>query len=180
MINEKITSGHSCAPDACPLPIHVPAQTVDRERPFSSLGLPECRRFGWVANGVLYRFYDAARQPLYIGQTSSLPGRLDEHRLTAEWWPLVEYVAISFYGSYGSARQPEKAAIRREQPRFNRQYRNGQKLLELNLHGAARDAAALLVQRAEPQFVRELAEALQSPEDFLKDVPAAPWPDEAL
>lgn len=127
---------------------------------------------------MLYRFYDAIRQPLYIGQTSHLPGRLDDHRRTAEWWPLVEYVAVSYYGAYGSAKAPEKAAIRREQPRFNRQHRAPQQLLELNLNGRVQTAATLLVQRADEAFIAELAEALQRPQDFMGPMPPTPWSEQ--
>jgi hypothetical protein len=79
---------------------------------------PEERALG---RGGLYRFYDTAQRPLYFGISSAFEVRWDAHRLTSRWWPLAEFVALSFYPT---SRTPlhhfETAAILRERPPFNR------------------------------------------------------------
>ncbi|MEV7154863.1 GIY-YIG nuclease family protein [Streptomyces misionensis] len=74
-----------------------------------------------LGRGGLYRFYAADQSPLYFGISVSFEIRWDAHRLKAPWWPLAEFVALSFYTG---ARHPlhsfETAAIWRERPPFNR------------------------------------------------------------
>lgn len=74
-----------------------------------------------LGRGGLYRFYDAEQRPLYFGISSSFEVRWDAHRLKAPWWPLAEFVALSFFPTQ---RRPlhhfETAAILTERPPFNR------------------------------------------------------------
>lgn len=98
--------------------IHMGVRRFDRDAPVNKRTTPEEKAFG---GGGLYRFYDADQRPLYFGISWTFEIRWNNHRLTAEWWPLAEYVALS---SYPGSRSPlyyyETAAITRERPRFNR------------------------------------------------------------
>jgi hypothetical protein len=98
--------------------IHTNARRFDRGAPNFQRMTPEERTLG---RGGLYRFYDAEQRPLYFGISVSFEVRWDAHRLKAPWWPLAEFVALSFYSN---KRTPlycfETAAIRREWPAFNR------------------------------------------------------------
>ncbi|MFB7115188.1 GIY-YIG nuclease family protein [Streptomyces sp. NPDC056291] len=167
MIKEMTTSGVGSALTADDLPVHLPPQRIDRDAPYASLELPKWR----CVSSTLYRFYGADRQPLYIGQTTVLSGRFDDHRRYSAWWPKVEYVAVSIYAGYNGALEHEKAAIRREQPRFNRQGLRGRKYQQLHLHGPAEEAAALLFEQADPEFITELASLLRQPERFPQPEP---------
>jgi len=98
--------------------IHTDARRFNRSAPNFQRMTPEERALG---RGGLYRFYDADQRPLYFGISISFEIRWDAHRLKASWWPLAEFVALSFYVS---TRNPlhsyETAAIWRERPAFNR------------------------------------------------------------
>lgn len=98
--------------------IHTNARRFDR-------GAPNFRRMTSeeTAHGAggLYRFYDAEQRPLYFGISLAFEVRWDAHRLKAPWWPLAEFVALSFYpGTRSPLYYFETAAIRRERPPFNR------------------------------------------------------------
>jgi hypothetical protein len=98
--------------------IHTNARRFDRSAPNFQRMTPEERSLG---RGGLYRFYDADQRPLYFGISSSFEIRWDAHRLKAPWWPIAEYVALSFYaGTRHPLHSHETAAIRRERPPFNR------------------------------------------------------------
>jgi hypothetical protein len=79
-----------------------------------------------IPNGLIYRFYNVDRELLYIGQTTSThtyPGRWTGHRTTSPWWGLVAYYSVDRVpGDSATLATLEKAAIRSERPRFNRQY----------------------------------------------------------
>lgn len=142
----------------------------------------ERRPDGWLPLWpYIYRFYDADRNPLYIGITSCSAVRLDGHRRHSEWWPLVEYIAISAYGRRDDIREFERAAIRNEQPRFNRIGLRGVQTAKVPLHGAPEEAAAVLFREATPDFIASLAALLAQPERFPQPVPppAARFPEEA-
>ena len=130
---------------------------------------------------LVYRFYDAYVKPLYIGLTYGGLERWDQHRKKAEWWSLAEYAALSFYPSYEAIQVAEKAAIRHEQPRFNKLHRRGPANASLRLHGPAEDAAAVLFRDADAEFVSELAQLLTQPARFPQPVPPPPaqFADEA-
>lgn len=97
--------------------IHTNARRFDRGAPNLKRMTPEERVLG---GGGLYRFYDADQRPLYFGISWTFEIRWNAHRLNAPWWPLAEFVALSFYAK---TRHPlysyETAAIRRERPPFN-------------------------------------------------------------
>ena len=156
---------------------HFPLRKLDRNAPTCHLMAPERAHPDWEASyksDFLYRFYDGDLQPLYIGVSSGSPVRWDQHRRHAEWWDLADYVAVSYYESYRSVRVVEKAAIRHEQPRFNRQFLRGPANASLHLHGPAEAAAAVLFRDADLKFISELAQLLTAPERFPQPLPPPP------
>lgn len=149
-------------------PVHFPLRSLDRDTPTKELLAPERQRSSgslafWQ---ILYRFYDHGGNPLYIGISGNGATRLDDHRKRSEWWPLAEHIAISVYDTAEAAKDAERAAIRGEQPRFNKQSVRGRANVALALHGTPEDAAALLFREATPGFIAELAALLTQPERF--------------
>lgn len=156
---------------------HFPLRKLDRDAHKYHFFTPERSHPAWKTShkfDLLYRFYDSDLQPLYIGITAVGGTRWDQHRKHSEWWPLAEYVAVSFYESYDAVRVAEKAAIRHEQPRFNRLFLRGPANASLHLHGAAGVAAAQLFRDADPEFISELAQLLTQPERFPQPPPPPP------
>ncbi len=164
-------------------PIHFPLRKFDRQARTAALLTPEERRpDGYLRLWpYLYRFYDADRQPLYLGISSCTAIRLDAHRRQSGWWPLAECIAISAYGTDEAVKAAERAALRQEQPRFNRAGVRGPAYARISLHGAAEDAAAVLFRDASPEFLTALATLLGQPERFPQPVPPPParFPHEA-
>lgn len=157
------------------LPIHFPLRRLDRDAPTKQLIPGEQRPDGYlILWPYLYRFYNAHRQPLYIGISSCYATRLDNHRKRSEWWPLAEYIAISAYPSHEEVKEAERAALRHEQPRFNKIHVRGPANLSIPLHGEAEPAAALLFREAMPEFVAALTELLAQPERFPQPAPPPP------
>lgn len=81
-----------------------------------------CRRYERLidADHVLYRQYDAAGDLLYIGITNEWDRRAGEHGRLSPWWSEVARVTHESFPDRASAMQAEKAAIRSEDPVFNR------------------------------------------------------------
>lgn len=159
-------------------PKHFPVRPLDRDAPVKDLLLPAERKpegHGPLWHFV-YRFYDAAKAPLYIGITSCNATRWDQHRKHSEWWLLAEYVAVSVYGTSEELEAAEKAAIRREQPQFNRQFKRWPTQTAIRLDGKPEDVAAHLFSVARPEFLHELARLLAAPERFPQPAPP-PLPD---
>lgn len=155
------------------LPMHVPLRKLDRDAPPAELlERGECRPDWWLPLWpYLYRFYDAALQPLYIGISSCYATRIDNHRKRSEWWPLAEYIAISVYPTQFLVGEAERAALRHEKPRFNKQGVRGPASLAIRTREPAEEAAALLFRQADPTFVAELAALLAQPERFPQPAP---------
>lgn len=158
------------------LPMHVPLRKLDREARKAELLAQGERRPEWYLPlwPYLYRFYDANRRPLYIGISSCTAIRLDAHRKQSKWWPLAEYIAISVYPSYDAVQEAERAALRHEQPRFNKQGIRGPANVSLHVHGDAVTAAARLYREATPEFVAALAVLLAQPGRFPQPPPPPP------
>jgi hypothetical protein len=68
---------------------------------------------------VVYRFLDANGEPVYIGQSTDLLARLDNHARQSRWWPDVTRCEFDAYPSATDLSAAEAAAIRAERPRFN-------------------------------------------------------------
>lgn len=69
----------------------------------------------------LYRFRDANGELLYVGLTRSGQRRFRKHAEEKDWWPLVTRVDVEHFPTADEAVEAERAAIRAEHPRFNRQ-----------------------------------------------------------
>ena len=158
---------------ASELPLHFPARRLDRAAPTKELMTREEQRpKGYLTLWpYLYRFYGADQRPLYLGISSCSPTRLDGHRRQADWWPLAEYIAISAYPTDAAVKEAERAAIRAEWPRFNKQLVRGPATVKVPLHGEPAEAAALLFREAMPEFLAELTELLGQPGRFPQPTP---------
>lgn len=147
-------------------PLHFSPRRLDRDAPTRELLTKEEQRGMIFVGAYVYRFYAADRQPLYIGVTSGGGLRWNDHRKTSDWWPLAEYVAVSFYGSYAEAMTAETAAIKAERPGFNRQGTKPRKQTVIKFEDGAEAIAAELHVISDPDLVRRLAELLAAPELF--------------
>lgn len=68
---------------------------------------------------VLYRFYSATGQLLYVGITMSPPDRFKSHRKTKEWWESVSGITVESYDSRDDLVRAERRAIQVERPLHN-------------------------------------------------------------
>lgn len=68
---------------------------------------------------ALYRHFNAAGELLYVGISLSAVQRLSQHKQTAAWFAQIARVDIEWHPSRQAAEEAEKAAIRKENPRFN-------------------------------------------------------------
>lgn len=156
---------------------HFPLRKLDRDVPTKQFLAPEMSRPEWSASyrfDFLYRFYDRDLQPLYFGITAGFPSRWDQHRKRSEWWPLAKHVAVSYYPTNDAVRAAEKAAIRHEKPRFNKQFARWPASVQLRLDRTALTAASQLFREAPPEFIAELADFLTQPDRFQKPEPPPP------
>ncbi|WP_200309150.1 hypothetical protein [Streptomyces adelaidensis] len=150
-------------------PTHFPLRRLDRNA--STWGLLPERRAG---NSLLYRFYDAERQPLYIGITGTGEVRIATHRRRSAWWELAEYIAVSAYPNWPSLAEAERAAIRAEKPRFNKAGTQWRQQALIRLDAEPKGIAEELHRIARPEFVAELAALLAQPEKFPQPSPPPP------
>lgn len=68
---------------------------------------------------VLYRFYSATGQLLYVGITMNPPQRFKSHRDTKEWWDMVSGITVESYSSRDELAAAERRAIKVEHPLHN-------------------------------------------------------------
>ena len=68
---------------------------------------------------VLYRFYSATGQLLYVGITMNPPRRFKGHSGDKEWWHLVSGITVETYSSRGELEAAERRAIQVERPKYN-------------------------------------------------------------
>lgn len=68
---------------------------------------------------VLYRFYSATGQLLYVGITANPPMRFKAHRHTKDWWPEVVGITLERYATRGDLANAERRAIQVERPLHN-------------------------------------------------------------
>lgn len=76
-------------------------------------------------NHVLYRFYSAKGQLLYVGITNDPNRRFTEHGIEKPWWPRVSDIKIERFNSRAELIEAELKAIRTENPRYNRAHASG-------------------------------------------------------
>lgn len=68
---------------------------------------------------VLYRFYDAAGQLLYVGITCNPPQRFREHRDSKDWWTEIGQITLCHYRNRTELTKAETRAIQDEHPLHN-------------------------------------------------------------
>lgn len=70
-------------------------------------------------NHVLYRFYSATGQLLYVGITMNPSTRFKQHRKTKDWWGEVIGITLEHYESRDELARAERRAIQVERPLHN-------------------------------------------------------------
>lgn len=68
---------------------------------------------------VLYRFFDAHGNLLYVGLTVNPGTRWTSHSKDKVWWVDLAMVTVQHFPDFASVRAAEIAAIRHENPRYN-------------------------------------------------------------
>jgi predicted GIY-YIG superfamily endonuclease len=68
---------------------------------------------------VLYRFYSATGQLLYVGITMNPPQRFKAHRDSKDWWSEVSGITVENYSSREDLANAERRAIQVEHPLRN-------------------------------------------------------------
>lgn len=84
---------------------------------------------------VLYRFFGADDQLLYVGITDQPGRRWDAHMRLQPWWPQVQRQTAEWHPSREAAIDAEIAAIRNEGPRHNLLHATSAGLNVLTLKG---------------------------------------------
>lgn len=69
----------------------------------------------------VYRAFDSSGALLYVGHSTRVLGRLDEHAATKDWWKRVANVTVEHFDSRMDASAAEAAAIECEAPEMNLQ-----------------------------------------------------------
>lgn len=69
---------------------------------------------------TVYSYADAAGTSLYVGSTNNLLKRTYQHSMSSRWWSEVTDVSFEYVPAFG-ADVREAAAIRRLNPKYNRQ-----------------------------------------------------------
>lgn len=74
----------------------------------------------WKNRPVMYRVFDTDDRLIYVGQSTSLPARVNEHRGQSWWWkPLAQRIRVQVFPTVEAAKAAEKLAIQEETPVFN-------------------------------------------------------------
>jgi len=68
---------------------------------------------------VLYRFFDAEGNLLYIGQTAGIGTRFASHGRKKHWWASVVRIDVEHFPDRESVMAAERAAIESEGPLHN-------------------------------------------------------------
>lgn len=72
-----------------------------------------------VNRNILYRFFNAEGELLYVGATTSPGKRLSQHHYTQPWWDEVDYAAFQRFPTHAELMDAECEAIHNESPRYN-------------------------------------------------------------
>lgn len=70
-------------------------------------------------SAVVYRFFDASGDLLYIGSSGNFARRLAQHRAARPWWHEVATHTLEQHPTRRAAEAAERAAIFTERPRYN-------------------------------------------------------------
>lgn len=71
---------------------------------------------------AVYRIRGEAGELLYIGMTNSIPVRWNHHMRYQPWWHELRSLTVEFHDTREEAAAAEKAAIKREIPKYNKTY----------------------------------------------------------
>jgi predicted GIY-YIG superfamily endonuclease len=111
---------------------------------------------------LLYRFYGADKDLLYIGVTTNPRERWTNHE-ARRWWQLARFVSFQPIAPLGRYRV-EQEAIRTEKPRFNRAvYTRSQTVIEFNR--GMKEAIEQLRRRMSPEDFAELVALFKAEPD---------------
>lgn len=75
-----------------------------------------------MSDQVLYRFYSATGQLLYVGVTMNPPTRFKDHKRDKEWWSMVAGITVETYPDRAAVLDAECRAIKIEHPQYNVQH----------------------------------------------------------
>jgi hypothetical protein len=78
-----------------------------------------------VMKTSLYRHFNASGDLLYIGISACQISRLVYHKYTSQWYWDVTRIEIEYFDTRQAAEDAERAAIRKEKPRYNTMGRPG-------------------------------------------------------
>lgn len=78
---------------------------------------------------ILYRFYTAEDDLLYVGITCNPAGRFREHRGSKDWWYLVSRIELEHLDSRIALMAAERRAVAAENPIFNVQMKRPQTVI---------------------------------------------------
>jgi predicted GIY-YIG superfamily endonuclease len=73
-----------------------------------------------VGRHWVYRCFDGDGRLVYVGCTTNVPNRLEQHRTSSWWSPTVVKVTSKVYPDGETGRAAERDAIRSEVPRWNK------------------------------------------------------------
>lgn len=73
-----------------------------------------------IARPTVYRLYNKRGTLLYVGSTTNVGARLQNHRGSQPWWPQVRKVRLDHFETIAEARSTEGEAIYAERPRHNK------------------------------------------------------------
>ena len=88
-----------------------------------------------MSSYVLYRAFDANEKLLYVGQSTSVIGRLKEHIKSSEWSGFVDNITLQRFTNERQLFRAEMKAIKEEKPMYNKTHnrRYRQQIVELRL-----------------------------------------------
>lgn len=97
-----------------------------------------------MSRQALYRFYDAEGVLLYVGITMNPAQRWKDHSKEKPWWVDVAHITLEDHSDREAVELAERAAIRRERPRYNVVHNAGRgpSLVEQNAEGASEVVAS--------------------------------------
>lgn len=72
-----------------------------------------------MSRTILYRAFDENNALLYIGISSQVFARFDQHSHTSKWVNKCAYVKLEHFSNRVDALSAEKVAIKTENPEFN-------------------------------------------------------------
>lgn len=70
-------------------------------------------------HNILYRIYDIAGVLLYVGATTNLTMRIQDHAGTQPWWDEAADIKLQRFDVFEDLIEAETAAIQTEDPKYN-------------------------------------------------------------